>query len=105
MAMLVKAPRGVNLIGEDYGKNLSLDRPLRYNMSIVNTVSYRSNVITRVIRNGEPLTQESHWDSATPEQRIEAVWELTLLCLAWQGKPADEPRLQRSVSRIQRPQR
>jgi hypothetical protein len=67
--------------------------------------SPRKNVITRVIRNGHPLTQESHWNKATPEQRIEGVWDLTLLCLAWRSKQADEPRLQRSISRIQRPQR
>ncbi|MEK7377980.1 MAG: hypothetical protein AABZ71_03670, partial [Candidatus Binatota bacterium] len=66
------------------------------------TASPRRSLITRVIRNGDPRTQESHWDKATPEQRIEAVWELTLLCLAWQSKQADEPRLQRSISRIQR---
>jgi len=38
----------------------------------------------------------------TPEERINAVWELTLLCLAWQGDQTVEPRLQRSVSRVQR---
>ena len=69
------------------------------------TASLRKNVITRVIRNGDPPAQESHWDQATPERRIEAVWDLTLLCLAWQSKQADEPRLQRSISRIQRSQR
>jgi hypothetical protein len=33
------------------------------------------------------------------------VWDLTLLCLAWQRDHASEPRLQRSISRIQRPGR
>jgi hypothetical protein len=56
----------------------------------------------RVIRPGDPPGDESGWETATPEERIDAVWELTLLCLAWQGDQTSEPRLQRSVSRVQR---
>ncbi len=55
-------------------EKLSLDRSLRYSEHIVKAVSACPNVITRVIRNGDSLAQESHWDKATPEQRIEAVW-------------------------------
>lgn len=40
------------------------------------------------------------WRERTPEERIEAFWQLTLTCLAWEG--TGEPRLQRSVSRILR---
>lgn len=67
--------------------------------------SFRKNITSRVIRPGAPLPEESEEEITTPEERINAVWELTLLCLAWQGDEADEPRLQRSVSRIQRPRR
>jgi hypothetical protein len=66
---------------------------------------YRRNVTSRIIRKGEPLPVEQDWEGSTPEERINAVWELTLLCLAWSRDQADEPRLQRSVSRIQRPRR
>ena len=37
----------------------------------------------------------------TPGERLEAVWELTLEYLAWRGEDASEPRLQRSVCRVE----
>jgi len=62
----------------------------------------RNNITSRIIRPGDPLPEDDYWDKFTPEQRMNAVWELTLLCLAWHTNRADEPRLQRSLSRIQR---
>ncbi len=53
----------------------------------------RKNVTSRVIRPGETFSEEHEWANSTPEERINAVWELTLLCLAWQGNLTDEPRL------------
>lgn len=61
--------------------------------------------MTRVLRRGDPHPHEQEWEDATPEERINAVWELTRLCLAWQTDQEDEPRLQRSISRVQRPKR
>jgi hypothetical protein len=69
------------------------------------STSLRKNVTSRVIRKGQSLPEENEWENSTPEERINAVWELTLLCLAWQKDQAREPRLQRSISRIQRPGR
>ena len=63
----------------------------------------RKDMTARVIRPGDNAPQETGWETATPEERIDAVWELTLLCLAWDGNQGSEPRLQRSVSRVQRP--
>jgi hypothetical protein len=60
-------------------------------------------ITSRVIRPGDPVPDPQFWDDATPEDRINAVWELTLLCLTWQPNQGREPRLQRSISRIQRP--
>jgi hypothetical protein len=60
-------------------------------------------VRVRVSRPGEPAPEAPCWEGSTPESRISAVWELTLQCLAWRG--AGEPRLQRSVVRIQRARR
>jgi hypothetical protein len=40
-----------------------------------------------------------------PEERIEAVWTLTELCMAWNKPSASEPRLQGTVTRLQRAQR
>lgn len=45
------------------------------------------------------------WKGSTPEERIDAVWDLTLLCLAWKQDVVVEPRLQRSISRVERPRR
>jgi hypothetical protein len=63
----------------------------------------RKKITSRIVRPGEPVPDQQYWDTATPEERINAVWEMTLLCLAWQPNLSHEPRLQRSVSRIQRP--
>ena len=70
----------------------------------MNRAPHRKDVTTRIIRPGAPVDEDSYWDTATAAERITAVWELTLLCLAWQPNRADETRLQRSISRIQRPQ-
>lgn len=59
--------------------------------------------ITRVFRRGEVPPSQADWEGTTAEERINAVWELTRLCLAWSG--SDEPRLQRSVCRVQRTRR
>jgi len=57
---------------------------------------------SRIIRPGDQ-TPDDPWKSATPAERMSAVWELTLQCLAWRGEI--EPRLQRSIVCIQRARR
>jgi len=64
----------------------------------------RSAITSRIIRAGDSLP-DMHVDNMTPEERIDAVWEMTLQCLAWQGVWGHEPRLQRSVVRTQRARR
>lgn len=59
----------------------------------------------RLLRNGELETPDREWLEVSISERIEAVWTLTEQCLQWQGTAPDAPRLQRTVSRIQRPQR
>jgi len=66
---------------------------------------HRRIVTSRIIRPGQIAPVDRGWEGSTPAERISAVWDLTLLCLAWTGDPANEPRLQRSVSRVQRPRR
>src|SRR5262245_37004699 len=66
---------------------------------------HRRVVTSHITRPGQSAPTERGWEGSTPEERINAVWDLTLLCLAWNGDPASEPRLQRSVSRVQRPRR
>ena len=74
-----------------------------YNESLMSEKLPRKNITSRIIRPGNPMPENDYWDKFTPEERMNAVWELTLLCLAWQPNQVDEPRLQRSISRIQRP--
>ena len=46
--------------------------------------------------------EDDHWEGSTVEERIEAVWLLTKLCLLWNHSESNEPRLQRTVTRVQR---
>jgi hypothetical protein len=62
----------------------------------------RKVVTSRVLRDGQDELQEQDWLAVPIEERIEAVWTLTKICLAWSDADCDEPRLQRSVSRAQR---
>jgi hypothetical protein len=61
-------------------------------------------VTTKVFRVGE-TPPEDEWIESSVAERIDAVWELTRQCLAWNQTGTDEPRLQRSVSRVQRSSR
>ena len=42
------------------------------------------------------------WNRIPAQERIEAVWDLTLDFLALQGERVDQLRLQRSVCRVER---
>ena len=57
---------------------------------------------TRVLRGAGAAREAEPPVPATPEARMEAVWELTLQCRAFQGMDDVEPRLQRSAVRVQR---
>ena len=70
----------------------------------VNNPKPPRTITSKIIRPGEQEPSEAYWARATPAERMNAVWELTLLCLQWRPGQSDEPRLQRSISRIQRPQ-
>ncbi len=64
----------------------------------------RTIVATRVFRGGtQPPDDE--WADTSPAERLAAVWELTQQCLQWNRTGTDEPRLQRSVGRVQRARR
>lgn len=76
---------------------------LRYNAAMDAVIPNRRQ--SRIFRNGEARSQPDPTLQLPPEARMDAVWELTLQCLAWQGIDTIEPRLQRSVVRIQRGRR
>jgi hypothetical protein len=67
--------------------------------------SRKEQITVRVIRDGAPEPPDNDWSMATPEERIEAVWTLTELCLAWNNPSTSVPRLQRTVTRVQRARR
>jgi hypothetical protein len=58
-----------------------------------------------VVRPGQQIPPDDEWLDSTIEERIDAVWQLTKLCYAWNQETAAEPRLQRSVGHVQRPRR
>ena len=72
---------------------------------IISRMSGRSRneqLTVRVIRDGLSESQDNDWSTSTREERIEAVWTLTELCMGWNQPSTRAPRLQRTVTRIQR---
>jgi hypothetical protein len=67
--------------------------------------SPNEQISVRVIRNGAPEPPDNDWSTTTPEERIEAVWTLTELCMAWNQSSTSEPTFQRTVTRVQRARR
>ena len=60
----------------------------------------------RLVRPGEDpdAFDIEFWRSMTGEQRVEALWGMTLDAITIKGgNPDDQPRLQRSVGRLIRP--
>jgi hypothetical protein len=68
-------------------------------------VSPHKEISVKLIRDGQAEPFDDGWDNSSPEERIEGVWTLTRLCLAWNNRLTDEPRLQRNITRIQRSSR
>ena len=64
----------------------------------------RRVITSRVFRAGQ-TPPDDDWSESSVAERIDAVWELTRQCLEWTRTGTDEPRLQRSVSRVQRARR
>jgi hypothetical protein len=73
----------------------------------VHRLRERAQAETRVVRleDDDGALDRAQWLGTSIEERIAAVWELTLECLAWTDPDADEPRLQRSVCRVERRRR
>ena len=93
----------------DFAGKASEKRPGQARTGLVNwsvsMITRQQRVITtKVFRAGE-TPPDDDWIGSSVAERIDAVWELTRQCLAWNQTGTDEPRLQRSVSRVQRPSR
>lgn len=75
-----------------------------YNSGVIES-SRSERMTVKVIRNGDPEPRENDWAGTSVEERIEAVWTLTKLCMSWNEHSTSEPRLQRTITRLQRAQR
>lgn len=108
------APNSRSLLFDDWRGDADADhaedapekRPGQARTSLVDcsvSMSTRQQrvITTKVFRAGE-TPPEDDWIGSSVAERIDAVWELTRQCLAWNQTGTDEPRLQRSVSRVQR---
>jgi hypothetical protein len=72
-------------------------------MGFMTAQQRRTAMTARLFRSTHSAAaQRTDWHDSTMEQRIAAVWDLTLECLAWTQPDAHEPRLQRSVCRVER---
>jgi hypothetical protein len=50
----------------------------------------------------EVAFDRAFWAGLGPAARLEALWDMVLEARVWKGNRGDEPRLQRSVLRIER---
>jgi len=64
----------------------------------------RRNVTIRVGRLGvdDQRLDDEWWASFTGDERVAMVWDLVVDARAWRGDGGPEPRLQRSVVRVER---
>jgi hypothetical protein len=60
----------------------------------------RQPISSRVVRSSDIQTKKNEWLSASPAERIEAVWTLTLAASGWNKEGFEEPRLDRSTTRV-----
>ena len=76
----------------------------RYNEAYMSVDERRRRATTRVTRLHEDRSafDREFWHAMSPDARLEALWDLTLDFLTLSGEGGDQPRLQRSVCRIER---
>ena len=64
----------------------------------------KRTVTVRVGRLGidDERMDDEWWESFTADERVAMMWDLVLEARRWRGEVGDEPRLQRSVVRVER---
>jgi hypothetical protein len=64
----------------------------------------RKNVQTRVFRSfqEEERAEREYWNSLTPAERLDMMWQLTVDVWSFTGTPLAEPRLQRHIVSVHR---
>jgi hypothetical protein len=67
-------------------------------------VTEKRHVVSKLVRQGEDEEEfdRRFWRELGPSARWEALWDMVFELRAWKGEPGDQPRLQRSVLRIER---
>ena len=66
----------------------------------------RPNATARLRRlHEEDDFDREFWRAVPPDERLAMVWEMALEYLAWMDPNASEPRLQRTVCRVERKRR
>jgi hypothetical protein len=73
-------------------------------MPSVNADDRRRHATARLIRleDDDGSFDRAFWAAVPPEARLEALWDLTLDYVALSSRDGDQPRLQRSVCRVER---
>ncbi len=61
-------------------------------------------ITARLVRQGEQEREfdAQFWRELGPEKRLELLWDMVLEAEVWKGSERGQPRLQRSVLRIER---
>jgi hypothetical protein len=79
-------------------------RRFRAKMRAVDAREARKKGTSRITRLHEDdgAFDREFWSSVPPSRRLEAVWDLVLEYLAWREPDGGQPRLQRSVLRVER---
>jgi hypothetical protein len=76
--------------------------PVRYDGS-VDRRTERLGGSSRLLRQPDDgAFDRQFWRQVPPARRIELVWDMVVEWLAWRGGTDGEPRLQRSVCRLER---
>jgi hypothetical protein len=74
--------------------------------SLIDRRAERQTGSARVLRGADDgAFDRQFWQSVPPHERLAMVWDMVLESFALKGLPDTEPRLQRSVCRIQRRRR
>jgi hypothetical protein len=104
---MLESASGLPLLGDSGLVRQSIgiqDNRACYNRFMLEAPPHKE-ISIKLIRDGQAEPFDDEWDNSSPEERIEGVWTLTKICLAWNNHLTDEPRLQRNITRIQRSSR
>jgi hypothetical protein len=74
-------------------------------MSAQRTDRQNISITVRSLHDRDDATDRAYWRGVSPEEKMSMVWEMVLEYQAWRYGDVHQPRLQRSVCRVERRQR